>query len=455
MKLCIVLSCIIALSLCAQSQYIVLNTLGETLSRGEWLDPLENNLRTVGSMPNQLVIDDEGILWVVASGDNWIGKFTAIDPTLPSNGHFSLPSGSNPYLMFKNDIFIYTTLWVTGQVAKINTSNHLIRTSSPFCLAPQGIFADDNYVYVADGNLDPVFFTYGPGLLWRLDTTLTVVDSIVIGTNPQQIIADDSGYLHIICTGDYADIEGSAYIVDPASFAVVDSVALGGTPARIAIDTAIGIAYSATSRYESWVSVPGSGKLLAYDVATRELIWSAHDSVNSLDGTGLSGLAVSGNYAYVPSMDSSFLEIAEICSTGVETIAKLTTGFGPIDIALFGPTGIAENPAKPDNMNLSAYPNPFNSSVTISLSVTPATSLVIPGSTRNPEIEVFDITGRKIAEITPPAPLDRGEQEKSSLSRGDLEGLVWQPDKSLGSGVYLVRARFGDESVSKRIIYLK
>ena len=37
---------------------------------------------------------------------------------------------------------------------------------------------------------------------------------------------------------------------------------------------------------------------------------------------------------------------------------------------------------------------------------------------------------------------------------------IWQPEKSLGSGVYLVRARFDklsdrEEQITKRIVYLK
>ena len=53
-------------------------------------------------------------------------------------------------------------------------------------------------------------------------------------------------------------------------------------------------------------------------------------------------------------------------------------------------------------------------------------------------------------------------------SRGDVSGqnerdgtrpsptkIVWQPDESIGSGVYLVRAPVGDKSITKRIVYLK
>jgi len=113
---------------------------------------------------------------------------------------------------------------------------------------------------------------------------------------------------------------------------------------------------------------------------------------------------------------------------------------------------ISEIPS-PENFALSASPNPFNSSVRIA----------VEGECDSPmQIEIYDVAGRLIAEITPPAPLDRGEYGKSPLSKGDLGGLfVWQPSPSLPSGVYLVRARFdrlsdrGEESITKRIVYLK
>ncbi|RKZ30207.1 hypothetical protein DRQ36_06300 [bacterium] len=75
------------------------------------------------------------------------------------------------------------------------------------------------------------------------------------------------------------------------------------------------------------------------------------------------------------------------------------------------------------------------------------------------QIEIFDINGRIVFEM----PV--GEGLVSSRVSGDHKGrpyeTVWQPDESLGSGIYLIRARFdrftdrGSESVTKRIVYLK
>jgi len=102
--------------------------------------------------------------------------------------------------------------------------------------------------------------------------------------------------------------------------------------------------------------------------------------------------------------------------------------------------------AKPAVFAISAYPNPFNSAVTIT----------VGEGLRPSRVEIYDINGRIVAKIIPPSPpFTRGEEVDTPLSKGDLGGLVWQPGPSLGSGVYLVRASFGDESVSKRVVYLK
>jgi len=105
-----------------------------------------------------------------------------------------------------------------------------------------------------------------------------------------------------------------------------------------------------------------------------------------------------------------------------------------------------EESIMPSDFSLSAHPNPFNSAVSIS-------------APENAIVEIFDINGRMVDKI----PV--GEGHRALPSGGDAgngstqgcspTGIVWTPDKSLGSGVYLVRAKIGDESASKRIVYLK
>ncbi len=115
---------------------------------------------------------------------------------------------------------------------------------------------------------------------------------------------------------------------------------------------------------------------------------------------------------------------------------------------------ISESPsARPENIAISAYPNPFNSAVRISVETLHATSL---------RIEIFDLAGRRVAQLpSPSVPLPAGEGRNSfslweKVSEGRMRAeFTWQPEKSLSSGVYLVRARIDDKSIMKRIVYMK
>ena len=95
-------------------------------------------------------------------------------------------------------------------------------------------------------------------------------------------------------------------------------------------------------------------------------------------------------------------------------------------------------PPMPDDFDISAYPNPFNSAVTISVG-----EGLVPF-----RIEIFDINGRIVAEL----PVTTCDFENPKVVPTPL---IWQPEEKIGSGVYLVRATISDESVSKRIVYLK
>ena len=124
-----------------------------------------------------------------------------------------------------------------------------------------------------------------------------------------------------------------------------------------------------------------------------------------------------------------------------------------------GILGIDEQIASlPDKFSIEAYPNPFNSTCRIEIE---------SGERRIESVDVFDMTGRKVENISVGAGLkparsltgtQTGGSETTPLRNANF---VWTPDASLGSGVYLVRARFdrlsdqGEESVTKRLVYLK
>jgi len=108
-------------------------------------------------------------------------------------------------------------------------------------------------------------------------------------------------------------------------------------------------------------------------------------------------------------------------------------------------TGIKEN-QKPTRFTLSAWPNPFNSAVTISVDCHSREN-------GNPEIEIFDINGRIVYEM--PVGARPASPAGNAGVAPTVHEFIWQPDESIGSGVYLVRAKSGDKTVTKPIIYLK
>lgn len=96
------------------------------------------------------------------------------------------------------------------------------------------------------------------------------------------------------------------------------------------------------------------------------------------------------------------------------------------------PVGVGEGSGLPGSIELEAYPNPFNSSVRIKLK----------GVASHIEtIEVYDIGGNH---------LDSG-----SSFQGKTGHFIWEPDESVESGVYFVRAKFGGYSNTRRVVYLK
>ena len=114
--------------------------------------------------------------------------------------------------------------------------------------------------------------------------------------------------------------------------------------------------------------------------------------------------------------------------------------------------GIAEA-ILPKEIVISAYPNPFNSSVRIG---------VESGELRVESVEIYDVNGRRV-DVIARSPQDDAAISSNktdcfvaNASRNDGMGeFVWHPDPSLGSGVYLVLAKNGDCVLSKRIVYLK
>ena len=156
----------------------------------------------------------------------------------------------------------------------------------------------------------------------------------------------------------------------------------------------------------------------------------------------------------------------------------VTGNHGNVDywiVKLSPDTYVEETHAIPDDFSVTASPNPFNSAINISVEQTFLS--VQNGQTGMSglpmHIEIFDINGRMVYNNSVGeghcALPSGGNAENGSTQGCSPTEIVWTPDPSVTSGVYLVRARFDPstssghrsaqqpegESVSKRVVYLK
>ena len=113
----------------------------------------------------------------------------------------------------------------------------------------------------------------------------------------------------------------------------------------------------------------------------------------------------------------------------------------------------------PTYSSLIAFPNPFNSSCEISVV---GAYGIRPKETR---IEIFDLNGKCV--LLSEELIVKSEELPSTTSQvGGVSGtlftlhssfltFVWTPNNSISSGIYLLRSTIGEQTITKRIVYLK
>jgi len=168
--------------------------------------------------------------------------------------------------------------------------------------------------------------------------------------------------------------------------------------------------------------------------------------------------SVGYSYKYDPAC-STWTRLADGPAISHGAAACLSSG-DSVDVYIFGGLNTADDPTnnmwkydpdadtfevielgvkethmqKPQSLSLNVYPNPFNSSISITA---PADA----------EIEIYDLRGNVVGATRWVA------QEKGDATH---RPYIWTPSESISSGIYLIRATTKDGgTITKRIVYLK
>ncbi len=407
-------------------------------------------------------VNISGTIAYIADDDNGLCIIDISDPSSPS-GLVHYYTGDPPFSVFVSGDYAYVTYagyfsWKGLQIFDISYP------SSPFEVGlyemeerAYGVFVSGDYAYVADS-----------------DSGLRIID-VSIPSLPSKIgfyVTGDRAH-GVYVSGSYAyvaDKEDGLRIIDVSDPFSPYEVGFYDT-GDLALDVYISGDYAYVADYEDGLRI--------IDISDPSS--PTEVGLYSTAG-GAIGVYVSGSYAYIAD-EFNGLQIIDISSpsfpfrAGFYNTAYYTvdvfvsdryayvvcgdSGLYILDVSYF--TGIEENSpsTKPEAFSLSAYPNPFNSSVTIALDIPVGDGSPVPLS-----VKIYDVAGRMVA-VAEPVEVPVGEGLKPSrssitqktggsktapLRNGEF---IWRPDESLGSGVFLIRATVGGETSSNKIIYLK
>jgi DNA-binding beta-propeller fold protein YncE len=300
----------------------VLNTLGETLSIIDpGTDTVAKDVASAGLWPNQIVILGTRA-YIVNSGDNQIQVCNV--ENLTSGTPMVLDPGTNPLqIAFSADGGkAYVTTFLTNRLFVFDTVTMELIDTVPFRVPSlSGVIVTEEHIYVTCIDFDHQNFSYGEGIVYALSTvTDTPVDSAETFSNPQWMALDPEGRIHVCCTGNYIDEKGKVLVMDPAGFAAIDTIDIGGTPGYIAIDSD-GIAY--LSSYADGI--------YRYDSRSGEILNGPENPVTV--GIGASGIATDpdlGVYVCVMEEDA----VKRIGKGGVIE-GTYPVGDGPVSLDFF------------------------------------------------------------------------------------------------------------------------
>lgn len=300
----------------------VVNTTGETLSKINLADgTVHNNFVTLGSdilsYPNQIIIRDT-LAYVVASGTNEIQIINLNTET--TSDFIEMPMYSNPYWMDFYDLrYAYVSLLFNNSVALVDVINKTVVGEIPVGNGPEGVVIADGKIFVANSAYNFSTGGYDPGTVSVVDIASgTVVNTINTDLNPQMLCLDDSGYIHVVCTGDYAGVTGRINVINPTSETVVASFAVGGYPAQISIGP----------DNISYVSAPDwtfNSRVFTYNAATYEIY---HDSDNPLTvGVNTNGLCL---FQDTTCFTASFDDTVRVIDSSGTYLHKYPVGDNPL-----------------------------------------------------------------------------------------------------------------------------
>jgi DNA-binding beta-propeller fold protein YncE len=313
------------------ARVLVLNGGSETISSFDLsTGSLTPFAAPAGSWPNRFVsLPDRGEIAVVASGDNEIQFHDA--HTLALVGAADVGAGSNPWAGARWGDRLIASNWLSGGIVEVDVASRApLRRLSTSASGPEGILVEGDLAYVACTHDHGPTDSYLDGWVDVVDlASWTVLASIPVAVNPQEIHRAPDGRLHVVCTGtngtaDTDPNDGAISVVNPSTRTVESVVSIGGSPGRLAFGAG-GI---------GWVAGYWGG-VRRYDALTLAILPPPPDP--ELAASGFSAVAwdsTSGTM-YVASHEHDLLIAIDETTDSIRE--AWIVGDGPVDVLVQRP----------------------------------------------------------------------------------------------------------------------
>lgn len=339
-KTALLLLMLMALSLLGADLIYVVNSQSRTLSRIDTSsDQVQNTFSILGNVPNKVVVGED-YLYAVNSGDNTIQKIDK--PSGNTVANYLVAVGSNPWDAVLHEGYLYITGLFTARVYKMNASSGEVIASVQVGTAPEALCVVDDKLYITNaGNYAQ---NYAGSSVSVIDLpSFSVIDTLPVGLNPQYLRWHE-GYLHVSCTGNWADADGSIMIFDTQDDSLIQTIELGGTPGNIWID----------ADHLAWVADSSGNQIYRYDALSYKIL-NGGDSPLPWGASEITGTA-SMLAILTPEWGSNAR--VSLLNPDLTLIKTYTVGMMPTDMKL-DPSPIPVEDEQVAAAQIRVYPNPL------------------------------------------------------------------------------------------------
>ncbi len=261
----------------------VVNGLEETVSCIDLKEEtVTNGLYLTGQIPAEIQYR-AGELFIVNSGDN---SLSIVDLETDNTRTIEIGDYRNPsHIEFIGADRAAVCNWVSGTVSFLDLSGDSVLSEISVGAGLWGMTEYEGRLYVGISNYDPATWSYGQGRVAVIDaSTMTLLDSVEVGTNPGILFLDHQGELNVVCTGDYFSVFGEVCRVDPVTLEVMDSYEIGGSPGYEGL-ASDGMVYLGAG---GWVD---EAYVLKYDSEAESVLNGASNPIALSGEAGAQGVA--------------------------------------------------------------------------------------------------------------------------------------------------------------------